>query len=167
MNISERIENAQHDVVALRDQLEGLDLDKDATKLDELTARIEETQGNLARLQRLEKALGDGAEPITVPASRTTVYPPDKPLPATAPKAWAVPKKQEEPGWLYLRHCVGKVLSHVRHEPLDKVMADAYGSYGDFDVTKATHEWYVRAATAPATTTTSGWADTLAATQYG
>ena len=54
-----------------------------------------------------------------------------------------------------------------RHEPLDKVMADAYGSYGDYDVTKATHEWYVKAATAPATTTTSGWADTLAATQYG
>src|SRR4029077_19477615 len=38
---------------------------------------------------------------------------------------------------------------------------------GDFEVTRAVSDWFTRAATAPATMTTSGWADTLATTTYG
>ena len=42
-----------------------------------------------------------------------------------------------------------------------------YGSHGDFEATKGVVEWRTRAATAPATTTTAGWAAELAVTGQG
>jgi len=168
MNISERIESAQHELVALRDQTDSVDPD-DLTRLSDLTTKIEEVQQKIATWERVEKALGSESLPITVPASRTTILPPGSNMPMTIdrPKAWAIPKKEEKPGYLFIRHCVGVTLAHVTNKPLDQVMAERYGSYGDWEQIKGTHEWYTRAATAPATTGTTGWAAELATTQYG
>jgi len=169
MNISERIESAQQELVALRDQIGGVDPDNDLSRLTDLTVKIEEVQQKIATWERVEKALGSESQPITVPASRTTILPPGSNVPVTMdrPKAWAIPKKEEKPGYLFIRHCVGVTLAHVTNKPLDQVMAERYGSYGDWEQIKGTHEWYTRAATAPATTGTTGWAAELATTQYG
>jgi HK97 family phage major capsid protein len=58
-------------------------------------------------------------------------------------------------------------LAHITKKPRDVIMQERYGSYGDFEVTRAVSDWFVRAPTAPATMGTSGWADTLATTTYG
>lgn len=168
MNISERIEAAQQDMLGLRDQMTSLDPEADLTKMSDLTTKIEEAQARIATWQRAEKALGETSEPIVVPASRTTVLPPGSNLPTRGPKGWAFPKKkEEEPGYLFIRHCSAIAKAHVMHRPLDLVLQEMYGEYGDFDAVKGTNDWYVRAATAPATTTTTGWAAELAQTSYG
>jgi len=167
MSYSERIEHAQQEVVGLRDQLATLPDADDVAKVGELSARIEEITGNIATWQRAEKALGATSEPITVPMSRTTVYAPKEPLPSTAPKAWARPKpKDPEPGYLALREFVVKTLSFVEKKPPEIVLQERYGSYGDFEAVKAMHEWTVRAATAPATSGTAGWAAEFATIMY-
>lgn len=161
MNLSERIQSGQSDLVALREQLTSTIDTDDLTKQTELTGRIEQLTQQIAVWERAERALGAASEPVQMPAPR--------PIPGTPerPKIWAAPKKQEEPGYLFIRHCVAIALAHVTKKPLDVVMQERYGHYGDFDVTKECHDWFVRAATAPATLTTVGWAAELATTQYG
>jgi HK97 family phage major capsid protein/HK97 family phage prohead protease len=168
MNYSERIEAAQHDVVALQDQLAGLPDIEDVQKVSDLTQRISEVQGKIFAWVEAEKALGGEASPITVPKDRIQVFTPTQSLPASAPKSWAKPKlKEPEPGDLFLRHCVATALAYVTKKPADLCLAEAYGSRGDFEITKGVHEWFTRAATAPATVGTAGWAAELAVTNYG
>jgi HK97 family phage prohead protease len=166
--LSERIQDAHADVVAMRDQLTDLIDSDDLTKQAELTERIEQAQNQLAVWERAEKALGGASEPIQLPALRSNGA---NPPPALRQKTWAQPKKppDEKPGYLYLRHCVVQLLSHVQKKSADVVLQERYGSYGDEELqrTKGVHEWYTRAATAPANSTTAGWAAELAQVQYG
>src|SRR4029077_15105112 len=167
--LSEKIQGAQNDLVAMRDQLSGLIEADDLAKSTELTEKIEQVQNQIAVWERAERALGSTAsDTVTVPASRTTVIPPGARLPANLPKAWAQPKKKdEEPGYLFIRHCAAVAVAHVTKRPLDQVLQERYGHYPDFEAVKDVNDWYVRAATAPATLTTVGWAAELAQTQYG
>jgi HK97 family phage major capsid protein len=161
--LSERIQNAQGEITAYRDQLAVLDPD-DLTKSAELTDRIEMVQNQLGIWERAEKALGNLSEPMAIASPRVAYNPPA----ATAgPKLWAQPKKQEEPGYLMLRHMTTKVVAYCKKISLAEALHERYGNYPDFEPTKAVHEWFSRAATAPATLTGSGWADTLATTTYG
>jgi HK97 family phage major capsid protein/HK97 family phage prohead protease len=162
--LSDRIQTAQAELVGLQDQLTATE---DLTQTADLTQRIEEIKDQISIYSRAERALGSESEAITVPASRTTVLPPGSTLPAAGPKTWAMPKKQEEPGYLFIRHCVVRALAHITKKPEDQILAEHYGDRGDFEVTKTVHDWYKRAATAPATTTTTGWAAELAQIQYG
>lgn len=164
--LSERIQAAQAELVDLQDKLAATD---DLTETKDLTTRIEETKEQIAVYTRAEKALGNESDPITiVPSSRTQIIPPNSGGGSARPKAWALPKKKEEgPGYLYIRHCVGVAVAHVTKRPLGQVMQERYGHYGDWEVTKEVNDWYVRAATAPATTGTTGWAAELATTMYG
>jgi HK97 family phage prohead protease len=166
--LSEKIQGAQNDLVAMRDQLSRLIEADDLAKSTELTEKIEQVQNQIAVWERAERALGSTAsDPVTVPASRTTVIPPGTRLPTMQPKTWAQPKKEEDPGYLFIRHCVVTALAHITKKPLDQVLIERYGDRGDFEVTKNVHEWFTRAATAPATMTTTGWAAELAQIQYG
>lgn len=169
MNYSERIEAAQHEVVGLQDQLAGLPDAEDVQKVSDLTARIGEVKGKLFAWVEAEKALGSEAAPITIPKERIQVFTPSQPLPASTPRAWAQPKRKEAPAEDYiLRHFVVKTLAHITQKPFEMILAEKYGSYGDFEATKAVHDHIItRAATAPATTTTAGWAAELAATGEG
>jgi hypothetical protein len=162
--LSDRIQTAHAELVGLQDQLVATE---DLTQTADLTQRIEEIKDQISIYSRAERALGSESEAITVPASRTTVLPPGSTLPAAGPKTWAMPKKQEEPGYLFIRHCVVRALAHIEKKPEDQILAEHYGDRGDFEVTKTVHDWYRRAATAPATTTTTGWAAELAQIQYG
>jgi len=168
MNYSERIEAAQQDVVALQDQLAALPDVEDVAKVSDLTAKISEVKNKIFAWVEAEKALGNEAAPITVPKERITVYRPTDQLPSTAPKTWAQPKRKEaDPADFILRHFVAKTLEFITRKPAELVLAERYGSYGDFEATKGVHEWITRAATAPATTTTVGWAAELAVTGQG
>jgi HK97 family phage prohead protease len=168
MNYSERIESAQQDVVALQDQLAGLPDAEDVAKVSDLTQRIAEVKNKIFAWVEAEKALGSEAAPITVPKDRITVYSPQQSLPSSAPKAWAQPKRKETPvGDHILRHFAATTIAYVKRQPVDVALAELYGSYGDFEQTKGIVEWRTRAATAPATTTTAGWAAELAVTGQG
>lgn len=168
MNYSERIEAAQQDVVALQDQLAGLPDAEDVAKVSDLTARIGEVKGKIFAWLEAEKALGTEAAPITVPKERITVYAPQQPLPAGVPKNWAQPKRKETPAEDHLlREFAAATIAYVKRQPFDAALAGLYGSYADFELTKGIVEWRTRAATAPATTTTAGWAAELAVTGQG
>ena len=168
MLYSERIEAAQKEVVGLQEQLANLPDAEDVARVTDLTSRIGEVKEKIFAWVSAEQALGSEAAPITVPKERTTIYPPSQPLPASAPKAWAMPKRKEtEPGQFILRHMVGKTLAYVTRKPAEMCLEERYGGYGDWDATKGVHQWIERAATAPATTTTAGWAAELAVVGQG
>lgn len=162
--LSERIQSAQGELVTMRDELSELIEIDDVTKSAELTDRIEQVRGQLAVWERAEKALGGASEPITLPSLR----PSGSGLAAPRPRAWPQTKKKDEkPGYLFLRHCVVQTLAHAKHKAPEQVLQERYGDYGDFEATKAVHEWFTRASTAPATMTQAGWAAELAQVQYG
>jgi HK97 family phage prohead protease len=168
MNYSERIEAAQAEVVGLQDQLSSLPDVDDVQRVNDLTGKIGEVKGKIFAWLEAEKALGGEAQPITVPKDRITVYSPQQSLPSSAPKAWAQPKRKETPvGDHILRHFAATTIAYVKRQPVDVALAELYGSYGDFEATKGIVEWRTRAATAPATTTTAGWAAELAVTGQG
>ena len=168
MLYSERIEAAQKEVVGLQEQLASLPDAEDVARVTDLTAKIGEVKAKIFAWVSAEQALGSEAAPITVPKERTTVYAPHQPLPASAPKAWAMPKRKEtEPGQFILRHMVGKTLAYVTRKPAEICLEERYGSHGDWEATKGVHQWIERAATAPATTTTAGWAAELAVIGQG
>jgi HK97 family phage prohead protease/HK97 family phage major capsid protein len=167
MNLSERIESARSNIIMLQDQLNSNIDTGDLDNLDELTNQVEDTKKQIAVWERAERALGNASETITLPrtqySSNVAVSPPAT---SSTPKVWT-PKKQEDPGNLFVRHCVAKLIAHVRHIPVDEAMRERYGHYPDFDQTRGVHDYFMRAATAPATTTTTGWAAELATTMYG
>lgn len=168
MNISERIEAAQKEVVGLQDQLGALPDVDDVQKVTDLTERIGEVKAKIFAWTAAEQALGNEAPAITVPKERVTVYAPNAPLPSSAPRSWATPKRKDaDPEALFLRHLVASTLAFCTRKPAELCLLERYGDRGDIEQTKAVHEWFQRAATAPATTTTSGWAAELAQTGYG
>ena len=168
MNYSERIEAAQQEVVGLQDQLASLPDADEVHKVADLTQRISEVKGKIFAWVEAEKALGSEAAPITVPKERIQVFRPSEQLPQSAPKAWAQPKRKETPPEDHiLRHFAATTLAYAKRQPVEVALAELYGSYADFEQTKAVVEWRQRAATAPATTTTAGWAAELAVTGQG
>src|SRR4029077_752292 len=105
-SLSERIQGAQTQIVALQDELQKLIDGDDVDKSGEVAERIEQARNQLAAWERAEKALGSGSsEPMSLLPARPTGVPAAVPT-AQQPKAWAMPKKQEEPGHLFLRHMV-------------------------------------------------------------
>jgi len=166
MNYSERIEAAQQEVVGLQDQLASLPDLEDVAKVTTLTSRIGEVKDKIFAWVEAERALGSEAAPITVPKERIQVFRPSETLPTT--KAWAQPKRKEIPPEEHLlREFVATAVAYVKRLPLEVALAECYGSYGDFEQTKGVFEWRQRAATAPATTTTSTWAAELAVVGQG
>jgi HK97 family phage major capsid protein/HK97 family phage prohead protease len=168
MQYSERIEAAQKEVVGLQEQLAGLPDAEDVARVTDLTAKIGEVKAKIFAWVSAEQALGNEAAPITVPKERTTIYTPSEPLPVSAPKAWAQPKRKETPAEEHLlRHFAATAVGYIRRQPVEAALAELYGSYGDYEATRGVVEWRTRAATAPATTTTAGWAAELAVTGQG
>jgi HK97 family phage prohead protease len=164
---SERIQAAQQEVVGLQDQLAALPDVEDVAKVTDLTAKIGEVKNKIFAWVEAEKALGDTAAPITIPKDRIQVFRPNEALPSTA-KVWAQPKRKELPPEDHLlRELAATAISHIERIPLEMALTKLYGSYGDFEQTKGVFEWRQRAATAPATTTTSTWAAELAVTGQG
>ena len=148
--LAERIESAQTDIVELKDKLtehtKGDNID--TTVVEELSNEIETKEAGLASLKRAENALAfKGADPVADPVVVRRV-------PATVAQKVA-------PHEYVLRAAAIKLIGHVTKESPEVIRQRAYG---DDEATKLIFDVVTRAASAPATTTTSGWASQLVQT---
>src|SRR5262245_25425670 len=169
MTPRERIETTQASINALRDELnahqEGLgDDDVDGLAVaDQLNERIAAEVRKLDTFQRIEASLGDTAEPPVVrqvPPSNVTVLPPRQPV----PRPFAMPKKQESAAELTMHAITARWAARARGTSPEHILAES--GWGDDARIRAIVDWQMRAATAPATTTTAGWAAELVQTGY-
>ncbi|WP_024816282.1 phage major capsid protein [Methylopila sp. 73B] len=155
--LAQRIVDAQERVVALRDQLTDHlatvdDLNPDEaskTVTDELNQRIASQESHLATLRESEARLAATSEPAAQQRTAETRRP------------FAVPAVKVDPKSYAYRAATIKLLSHIERKPVDLVRQERYG---DDEPTKVVTGILTRAATAPATTTTSGWASQLVET---
>jgi HK97 family phage prohead protease len=146
--LSERIENAQQNLVSLRDQLTGItnaseEPDETAqAQIDELTAQIEAQQKSLDALVKAEGGL----------AARTS-----PPAPAVQRRQIDVVGKKCEPRDHIVRAMAVHFVAKMTGAPIDHVLRERYpGDEGTGIV--------LRAAVAPAQTTVAGWAAELVGT---
>lgn len=148
--LSERIEDAQTELVNTKDALtEHLKQDDaDETVTSELADKIEKLQDTVGNLQKAEKALAATSAAVV-----------DKKDDQRRP--FAAPAKKTEPKDLIIRSAVVQVLSHIEKRPLQDVLLARYGSD---DTIKAMLDITTKSASAPATTTTTGWAAELVQT---
>lgn len=161
MKLSKRIEDAQKRITALKDQLTALsnkdELTEDETALmDELPDQIDEVQAELQRDMRIESAL----------AVRTVEHDSNEGQQRQQPagnggdqqqRPFAVPKKKVEPIDLLIRSAAMLTMAYGRRESLQAVFQSIYGNDEATGI-------ILRAATAPALTTTVGWAAELVET---
>ena len=148
--LSERIVDAQNDITRLKDQLtEHVKADEaDEIVTEELATQIEQKEAALAALKRAESALATKTAPVD-------------PNPAESRRPFAVAAKKSEPKDLVLRSAVVQVLSHIeKRSPIDVLQA----RYGADEGIKTMLDVVTKAASAPATTTTTGWAAELVQT---
>lgn len=144
--LSQRIEDAQNDLIREKDALTAHIAEEDADPIvtEELSGRIEAKQKNVEALKRAEAAL---AVKTAVPAGQPAAIPA-----AAARRPLGV--SQKATGDLIVRAAiVNGIAAHMHQDPLD-VMERIYGQ--DEGVAMV-----VKAAVAPATTTTAGWAAEL------
>lgn len=150
--LAERIETAQTELVDLKDKLadhtKGDDLDQ--VVIEELSNGIEQKQAQLASLQRAETALAAKAADPMIERSVA----PGRRVPAQ-------PAVKIAPGDHVIRAATVQLLHHFTREPLNVIRERAYG---DDETTKIVLDVVSKAASAPATTTTSGWASQLVQT---
>jgi HK97 family phage major capsid protein/HK97 family phage prohead protease len=159
--LSQRIEDAQKRLLELRDTLTAQiekagdePDDTDMTVTDELNLKIASAQRSLDQLQEAEKQLASQA----VERSAAPVVETRRPLAVAPPKS--------KPGDLIMRSLVAAVVAHATKKNAFDILVDRYGSDGRVDDgTRAVFNIVTRAASAPADTTTSGWASQLVETQ--
>ncbi len=151
--LAERIETAQTELVELKDKLtehtKGDDID--TTVVEELSGEIETKEAALASLKRAETAL----------AFKTVDQPETKNADPRRPTLPAMVATKVAPADYVLRAATVKLLHHFTREPIDAIRQRAYG---DDEATKVILDVVSKAASAPATTTTSGWASQLVQT---
>jgi HK97 family phage major capsid protein/HK97 family phage prohead protease len=161
--ISKQIEERQAILVDLQDQLANkvaeLDTAEDADvvslAIDDLNAKIEGTQKLLDQLRKAETSLANAAPAIVQKGETTAIDAPRRP--------WAAPKKDVKPFDHLVRSMVITGLSKAQQRHPIEVLKERYGE----DVqTKAVMDIVCRAASAPALTTTTGWAAELVQTAF-
>jgi HK97 family phage major capsid protein/HK97 family phage prohead protease len=143
---------------SLEKHLEGLDdtnvSDEDMTKTAELNAAIEREERTLAMLKDSEQHVAKAA----AGEDNNRQLPTSTPR-GGIPRPFGLPKKKElEPLEYLVRAGTIQLFAHVHRRNVDDVRKEIYG---DDEPTKAVFEWAMRAASAPAMTTVTGWAAEL------
>jgi HK97 family phage major capsid protein/HK97 family phage prohead protease len=161
--ISKQIEERQATLVSLQDQLAAKVAELDGSDepdivslaIDELNTQIESNQKTLEQLRRAETSLANSA-PAVVARDATAVE-------SAHRRPWAAPKKEVKPFDHLVRSALVTAVSRAQtRNPID-VLKERYGE----DVqTKAVFDIVTRAASAPALTTTTGWAAELVQTAF-
>lgn len=161
--LSKRIQDAQERLTALKDQLTELvsksaeaELDEAETVLtEELNAKIEKQQKSLDALVEAEKQLATTSSTSIVKSGDDT----------SARRPFATVTTKVKPADHVMRSLVAKIVGHATKTDPRLVLAERYGEDGKIDdATKMVFDVITRAASAPADTTTSGWASQLVAT---
>jgi HK97 family phage major capsid protein/HK97 family phage prohead protease len=164
ISITQRISDAQTKLVALRDDLTnhineaGDEPDETALVVrEELNGKISTAERNLASLEQAEKRLASNAVAV-VPSE-------DRGIVVHNPRPFAQAAKKVEPAEYIMRSLVAKLVGHAKRIPAQEALIERYGDDGKIDeATRTVFEEITRAASAPATTTTSGWASQLVET---
>ena len=164
--ISKRVEDAQNKLVALRDQLTEYSAnlpddpaEEERAGLDELNERIAAAEKALEAWQRTEQAL----------ISRTAVVAQQRAVSSEPARPFAAPVAKVKPEDLVLRGIIGRLHSHASRGELTPSQAVAlrYGEDGQLpEEQKIVLAEVTKSASAPATTSTSGWASQLVQTSY-
>jgi HK97 family phage prohead protease/HK97 family phage major capsid protein len=165
--LAQRIVDGQKHLTDLKDTLQahldspaGDNADEQLEKTNALNAEISQTVRTLEALRESEKNLGetsDGGGRSALPA-KTTNGGGGSPRPFNL-----APRKQLSPIDLLVRQGVVKYMAHAMRQSLDETRR---AIYGEDEATRALIDYAQRAATAPATTTTTGWAAELVQTLY-
>jgi HK97 family phage major capsid protein/HK97 family phage prohead protease len=174
-SFAQRITACEQRLNALRDQLQDHydkldDSNVSDTQLgisDEINQKIRQEERALASLRESERNLGAESDGGGVSAARSLVVHqtsvPAVPKEKATPRPFSFEKKKLDPIDL-LVHCgVAQLFAHRQRKPVDMMMREIYG---DDDLHKAALAWHMRAASAVAQTTVTGWAAELAQQTY-
>jgi HK97 family phage major capsid protein/HK97 family phage prohead protease len=166
MKISEQIELLQQKQIAQRDAITDLatkvaedSSDDNVTALDLANAELDRTEKTLETLRNTEQRLALASTPANGVAKTNGI----------APRPFAAPVEKVKPADLVIRSLVARVHGYASRGELSpsQALAIRYGEDGHVsDEQKVIFETVCRAATAPATTSTSGWASQLVTTAY-
>jgi len=151
-SLSQRIESAQTNIVAMNDRLAALNADDvlDLGAIDDLLDKIDKGNAELAVMKRSEAATAARAGGLS-PA-------PQKPsAPAVQRLPLGVVRKEVDPLDLFFRRAVVRVQSVIQNKDPDEVLAQRYPGH---EPTAA----MTRAAVLGASTTVTGWAAELVET---
>jgi hypothetical protein len=166
MSLSQRIVDAEARLLAKKEALAAIyekvdDSNVTEAQMEEISKaneNIAQEERGLTMLRESERHLAASAEPPTgrslVPAP--AVIPARRSEPAARPFGFA--QKKLTPIDLLVRAGTVQLFSHLHKKPIDDIRRQIYG---EDEQTRAVVDWAVRAATAPATTTTVGWAAEL------
>lgn len=166
ITIAQRIEDAQTKLVASKDQLTALvaeagDEPDEAslTAREELNVKIATQQRNLDSLQEAERQLASTSDIENADGVQRGV------ITVNGKRPFAAPAKKIAPADHVMRSLVAAVVGHATKQHPRQVLIERYGEDGKIDdATKVVFDVVTRAATAPADTTTSGWASQLVET---
>jgi HK97 family phage major capsid protein/HK97 family phage prohead protease len=160
MNIAQQIEAAQSSLVALQDQLQEQVANNSMDEsVDDIADKIDIAKKEVSRLQRVEQALASASQPIIVRDTDT-----GRVLPHTVDRRpWAAPKKELKPYDHLFRSATAAFVARCKQQnPIEAFVK----CYGEDRVTRGVLDIVTRAASAPALTTTTGWALELATTGF-
>lgn len=177
--LAPRIEAAQARLNGFKDQLNAhttgcgdVMTESEIAALDDINNRIDTETRQLESLQRTERNMGAAAAE-TLPQIVTGTYG-RQPSPSTAvvpSRPFALPVEKVEPGQRFLRSIIALAVSRASNETPDgykppaQVYAERWGEDGKVDEhSRLILNHVIRAASAPADTTTSGWASQLVQT---
>jgi HK97 family phage major capsid protein/HK97 family phage prohead protease len=161
--ISKQIEERQATLVSLQDQLANKVAELDTSEepdvvslaIDELNGQVESTQKILEQLRKAETSLANAAPAIVQKGETIEVAAPRRPF--------AAPRKEIKPLDHLVRSMVITALSKAQQRDPYSVLKERYGE----DIqTKATFDVVSKAVSAPALTTTTGWAAELVQTAF-
>ena len=172
MSLSQRIADAEKRKVAkideLKTHLETFDNDNVTDEQMEITKQlndeIAQVERTLVMLRESERAIASTAEEAggrsIVPARAAANGRGGVAAPAivTSRPFGMAPRKQLTTTDLLVRSGVVQIFSQLHKKPIDDIRK---AIYGDDEQTKAVVDWATRAATAPAMTSTVGWAAEL------
>jgi HK97 family phage prohead protease/HK97 family phage major capsid protein len=165
MLLSTRIEEAQKGVLALQDQLdkhlESIDDDSPTEEqmilTEDLSAKIETKQRHLGNLKNIEaKNAASAEDPAGLPVKR-------KEGEVRPPTDLVIRRKKPEPLDYFFRAAIVQAKSLVDRRSLDDTRRKIYG---DDEATRVVCDAVLKAATAPAATTVTGWAAELVHTLW-
>lgn len=165
--LAQRIQAVQQGLAAKHERLAAIAASDtiDATEMDAVTKEIEGDEANLGSLQRAEAVLArqsvalNHSTALTLPEVRSIPGASQQNLPERRP--FAQPKEKEDAVTLLIRALAIRVIAKVTGDSTSNVMAERYG---DMPKVREVLQFIQRAASAPATTTTTGWAAELVQT---
>lgn len=160
--LAQRIVDAQERFVALRDQYNDHIATIDDAEPDEAAMAVAEELK--AKYQRQEQLLGTLKDAETRLAATAQPVAPVNGVAVNNPRPFAAAAKKVQPYEFYIRALSIAAKAHAQGKRnLDDVRREMYGEDEQTKVL-ADHYMIQRAASAPATTTTSGWASQLVET---